>query len=170
MSRPRPGNRPRPGPSAPAHQVSALPGPEPVSPGLLALGYAVYAIAGVLSSIYEVLLVPTRWGGSLVPLAPALAVLSNIGLPLSCFRLSRTRLSAAPPVIGWVLSTVVLATGRPEGDVLLPAGATAWVAYSMLLGGLLAGLITVSLAGRAMPIRTLNRQWVRGGSGSGDAR
>jgi uncharacterized protein DUF6113 len=183
MSRPQPGGRPqpssrrqpdnRPVSSEPVHfHSSALPdqfaaAPERISPGLLALGYAVFAVAGVLSSIYEVLLVPTRWGGSLVPLAPALAIISNIVLPLCCFGLGRTRLSAAPPVIGWVISTLVLSSSRPEGDVLLPAGATAWVSYSLLLGGLLAGLITLTVAGRVrLPINPISRRRVRAGSDS----
>jgi hypothetical protein len=187
MTRPQPGNRPRgggrPQPGSrpvspePVHfRSSALPEQftpalERISPALLALGYAVFAIAGVLSSIYEVLLVPTRWGGSLVPLAPVLAIISNIVLPLCCFGLSRTRLSAAPPVIGWVLSTLVLSSSRPEGDVLLPAGATAWVSYSLLLGGLLTGLITLTVAGRVrLPITPISRRRVRAGSDSDGAR
>ena len=122
--------------------------PEPTSAAVLAAGYLIYAVAGGLCAVFEVLLVPTRWGGTLVPIAPVLAVASNVALPLICRRLTGTTRSALPPVIGWLLAAFVLASNRPEGDVLLPAGSTAWVSYGVLFGGPLAAMLTLVLAGR----------------------
>jgi len=121
----------------------------PPATGLLVAGYLIYALAGVLCAGYEVLLVPTRWGSQLLPIAPVLAIGSNIGLPLLSRQLTGTVRSALPPVVGWLLAAFVLASTRPEGDVLLPAGDTAWVSYGVLFGGALAGLLTLVLLGRS---------------------
>lgn len=123
--------------------------PQPLATVLVLAGYLIYAVAGVLCAVYEVLLVPTRWGSHLLPIAPVLAIGSNIGLPLLSRQLTGTVRSALPPVAGWLLAAFVLASTRPEGDVLLPAGDTAWVSYGVLFGGALAGLATLALIGRS---------------------
>jgi hypothetical protein len=122
--------------------------PLPPSTMVVATGYLIYAIAGVLCASYEVLLVPTRWGSTLLPIAPVLAIASNVALPRFSRQLTGTVRSALPPVVGWLLAAFVLASTRPEGDVLLPAGDTAWVSYGVLFGGALAGLLTLAFAGR----------------------
>ena len=122
--------------------------PERTSGALLAAGYLIYGVAGVLCAVFEVLLVPTRWGSTLVPIAPVLAVASNVALPVICRRLTGTTGSALPPVMGWLVAAFALASTRPEGDVLLPAGDTAWVSYGVLFGGALAAMLTLVLAGR----------------------
>jgi hypothetical protein len=119
--------------------------------GLLSLGYLVFAVAGVLTAAIEVLLVPSRIGQTLVPIAPLLAVLSNIALPAISRGLTDTVLSAVPPVAGWLVTTFVLASATPEGDVLLPAGDTSYVSYSLLGFGTLAGLVTLWRASRPGP-------------------
>jgi Family of unknown function (DUF6113) len=119
--------------------------------GLLALGYLLFAVAGVLSAVLEVLLVPTRIGQTLVPIAPVLAVLTNIALPAISRGLTDTVLSAVPPVAGWLVTTFVLASSTPEGDVLLPAGSAAYISYSLLGFGTLAGFITIWRASRPGP-------------------
>jgi hypothetical protein len=130
------------------------PVPEPVgSSAVIAAGYLIYAVAGVLCAVFEVLLVPTRWGATLLPIAPVLAIASNVALPVLCRRLTGTVRSALPPVVGWLLAAFVLASTRPEGDVLLPAGDTAWVSYSVLFGGALAAMLTLALTGRGLLIR-----------------
>ncbi len=146
-------------------QPSGSPARRP-GPGLLALGYLLYAVAGALTAAIEVLLVPSRIGETLVPLAPALAVLSNVALPLLSRGLTDTRASAVPPYVGWLATTLVLAGARPEGDVLLPAGDAAYISYSLLGLGTLAGAVTVAGANRA---GRLSSRRGRAGSGSGDA-
>ena len=136
--------------------------------GLLALGYLLFAAAGAMSAVIEVLLVPSRIGQTLVPLAPALAVLSNVALPAISRGLTDTVLSAVPPVAGWLVTTFILASATPEGDVLLPAGEEAYISYSLLGFGTLAGLITVWRASRPGPWtgRWLRSRLARPGSGS----
>ena len=140
--------------------------------GLLALGYLLFAAAGAMSAVVEVLLVPSRIGQTLIPLAPVLAVLSNVALPAISRGLTDTMLSAVPPVAGWLVTTFVLASATPEGDVLLPAGDVAYVSYSLLGFGTLAGLVTVWRASRPGPWtgRRLRSWLARGGSDSDGAR
>lgn len=140
--------------SAPGSVPGAMPGvaagqpAERLPAGLLALGYLLFAAAGALCAAIEVLLVPSRIGQSLIPLAPALAVLSNVALPAISRGLSDTVLSAVPPVAGWLVTTFVLASATPEGDVLLPAGDEAYISYALLGLGTAAGLITIWRANR----------------------
>lgn len=145
-------------------------------PGLLALGYLVFVLAGMLTAAIEVLLVPSRLGVTLVPIAPVLAVLSNIALPAISRGLTDTRLSAAPPVVGWIVTAVLLASSTPEGDVLLPAGGESYISYSLLVLGLLTGVVMVlvsngPLAWTGSRLRNrLSATPARSGSDSGDAR
>jgi len=138
-----------PGSGATSPTGSAQPRSARLPAGLLALGYLLFAAAGALTAVIEVLLVPTRIGQTLIPLAPALAVLSNVALPAISRGLSDTALSAVPPVAGWLVTTFVLASATPEGDVLLPAGDAAYVSYSLLGFGTLAGFVTIWRANRS---------------------
>ena len=151
--------------------ASAIPAARPHA-GLLTLGYLLFAAAGALSAVIEVLLVPSRIGQTLIPLAPVLAVLSNVALPALSRGLTDTMLSAVPPVAGWLVTTFVLSSATPEGDVLLPAGDTAYISYSLLGFGTLAGLLTVWRANRpgAWTGRRLSSWLGRSGSGSDGVR
>ncbi|HEY0168124.1 MAG TPA: hypothetical protein VGB75_13865 [Jatrophihabitans sp.] len=141
-------------------------------PGLLALGYLLFAAAGAMTATIEVLLVPSRLGQTLIPLAPALAVLSNVALPAISRGLTDTMVSAVPPVAGWLVTTFLLASATPEGDVLLPAGDTAITSYSLLGLGTLAGLATIWLANRpgAWTGRWLSSRLARSGSDNDGGR
>jgi hypothetical protein len=109
-------------------------------------GLAIYLLAGIATAVVETLLVPLRHGTVMIPLAVPLAIGTNIALPLLSRRLTDTMSGGLPPVIGWIGAVLVLGGGRPEGDVLLPGGpGDKWVSYGFLLGGAIAGLITVSL-------------------------
>ncbi|HEX8305164.1 MAG TPA: DUF6113 family protein [Jatrophihabitans sp.] len=171
MSRQGPG-----GPAARAGGPAASPraGGPAVRPhaGVLVLGYLLFAAAGALSAVIEVLLVPSRIGQTLIPLAPVLAVLSNVALPAISRGLTDTVLSAVPPVAGWLVTTFLLASATPEGDVLLPAGDTAYISYSLLGFGTLAGMVTLWRASRPGPWtgRWLRSRLARSGSGSDGAR
>lgn len=183
MTRPSPGRPTRPtgnpiaGAAHPVPARAAGTAGRPQPPGLLAAGYLVFALAGVLAASYEVLLVPTRWGSTLVPVAPVLAVLGNIALPAIARGLTDTVRSALPPVLGWLVGFFVLSMARPEGDVLLPAGPTTWVVYALLAGGAVAGVGTLVAAsrpgawtGQSVRDRLARLRPARPGSDSGDAR
>jgi hypothetical protein len=113
---------------------------------LVALGLLIYAVAGALSALLEILLVPLRAGSTLVPIAVVLAVASNILIPWLSSAITNSALGAAPPVVLWILTAFLLSSSRPEGDVLLPGGSDVqWVSYGVLFGGLFTGLITMAL-------------------------
>ena len=109
-------------------------------------GVAVIALCGALAGLLESLLVPLYWGSAIFPIAAVLAVVSNAVLPRLARALVPSTGAALAPFLGWLV--VVVGFGvvtRPEGDVILP-GAPAtleFVTYGLLLGGALAGTVTV---------------------------
>lgn len=139
---------------------------------LLVLGFVLFGLAGVLAGLLEVTLIPLRHGTALVPVAPVLAVLTGVLLPAISRGLTDSMAAAAPPAIGQLVAVWLLATSRPEGDVLMPAGSTAWVSYAVLVLGTLVPLGMLGFASRTgrwhgLPIR---RNRPRHGSGSGGGR
>jgi len=149
-------------------------------PVLLALGYLLFFVAGVLAAVLVVLLIPFRIGATLIPIAPVLAVAVGAGIPALARGLTDSLRSAVAPALGQVLTVWLLSTGRPEGDVLMPAGSTATVAYAVLILGTLVPLFTLGLASRPGPwqlssmaslLRPPRRSAATApGSDSGDAR
>jgi hypothetical protein len=112
------------------------------------LGVVVLAACGALAGLLEALLVPLYSGSALVPVSVLFAVAGNVALP----RLARTLVprtaAALAPFIAWLIVVVGFgAIGRPEGDVILPGSPLSLevVTYAVLLGGALAGTVTVVL-------------------------
>ena len=103
-------------------------------------------LTAVLAAIVKALLTPLYWGQVLVPLAVVVAIATNIALPILVRQLGMSPIGSALPYLLWLLTVIVLASSRPEGDVLLPGGTAAQqaVTYGMLGGGALAGGITVA--------------------------
>lgn len=129
--------------------AESTPGPDaPLPAPLLGLAYLLFAVAGALLGAFCVLLIPLRAGTTLLPVAPVLAVLAGVLLPAVARGLTDTLRSTAPPVIGQVLGIWALSMGRPEGDVLMPAGATEAVSYAVLILGTLAPLFVLGLSSR----------------------
>jgi hypothetical protein len=110
-------------------------------------GQVACSLGAVLAALVTSMLTPLYWGSVLVPLSVLLAVMVNVVLPLLARRLARSPLAAVVPYLLWLLTVILLASSRPEGDVLLPAnrGAQSWVTYGMLAGGALAGGLTVAM-------------------------
>jgi hypothetical protein len=135
---------------------------------LLALGLLLFAVAGALAGLIEVTLIPLRHGSALIPIAPVLTVLTGVLLPLLGRRLTDSTAGAAPPAFGQLLTIWLLGTGRPEGDVLMPAGSTAWVSYAVLVLGTLVPLAALGLGARLERLaRFSRRRPARRGSDSG---
>jgi hypothetical protein len=116
------------------------------------LGVGLLCLCAALAGLLELLLVPLYAGSSLVPIAVLLAIASNIALP----RMSRVLIdhtgAAVLPFLSWLIVIGVIALmPRPEGDVILPAGSVGvqLVGYGVLLGGSMAGTITVVVSGAA---------------------
>jgi hypothetical protein len=125
---------------------------------LLALGLLLFAVAGALAGLIEVTLIPLRHGTALIPIAPVLTVVTGVLLPLLGRRLTDSTAGAAPPAFGQLLTIWLLGTGRPEGDVLMPAGSTSWVSYAVLVLGTLVPLAALGLGSRLERLARLSRR------------
>lgn len=122
-------------------------------------GVAVLCVTAVLAAVLEALLVPLYIGPVIFPIAIVMALVTNIVLPLLGRRLVPRPLAVGLPFAAWLVVIFVFGVvARPEGDVILPGGGKEeLVSYGVMLGGALAGTITVVLAapGRARrPPRT----------------
>ncbi|MDQ2796819.1 MAG: hypothetical protein M3Y06_06605 [Actinomycetota bacterium] len=109
------------------------------------LGVAVVVGVGVLAGVLECELVPLYVGGTVFPIAVVGALVSNIVLPRMARSLVPTTVAAVLPFLGWLAVIIVFGAGsRPEGDVILPGGgALAYVSYGVMLGGALAGMVSI---------------------------
>ncbi|HLY33086.1 MAG TPA: hypothetical protein VKQ07_01010 [Jatrophihabitantaceae bacterium] len=100
---------------------------------------------GVLSALLEMLLVPLYAGSTLVPITVVFAIGGNIVLVLLGRELVPSGVARVAPFIAWSLTVIgVTLFPRPEGDVILPGGGggVEWVGYGVVLGGLVAGIVT----------------------------
>jgi hypothetical protein len=133
------------------------PEPDPTRPaGDDAVGWAgvaLFTVCAILVALVELFLVPLRDGVVLVPIAVVLAIVGNVVLPRMSYSLVRRTSGAVAPVLGWLLVVLVVALlPRPEGDVVLPGGGyVQWVSYGVLLGGAIAGTVTIVMVGT--PVR-----------------
>ncbi|MFE0463792.1 DUF6113 family protein [Kitasatospora sp. NPDC058965] len=80
------------------------------------------------------------------PFGVLLALLASAAVFYGGLRAAGTKLGAGAAMIGWFLSTIVLAAPRPEGDFVLSSGAGS---YLYLFGGLGLGLVCASLPTRS---------------------
>lgn len=112
------------------------------------LAIVLICLSAALAAMLEALLVPLYAGSTLVPVAVVAALASNVGLPLLARTVVPTMLGMALPFVAWLVVIVGFGVvARPEGDVILPGGNPQWVAYGVLLGGALAGTVTVVTGG-----------------------
>lgn len=116
----------------------------PAGPAARAGVYLLLLALGVLTAAVGAL-VQSGWfpGGLLLALAAA------VGLFWGGAALCRTRIGAAAPGAGWVVTAVVLTAPRPEGDFVFGAGAGSYV---FLLGGMLAAVMCATIALPAPPV------------------
>ena len=109
-------------------------------------GWSVLAVAvAAWLSIVEVLWLPLRVGGVLVPVSVAAALLGNPVLVFLAFRVSRSRAVAVLPAAVWVVVALAASSRRPEGDLLiLGGGATGAVNLAFLLLGIVSAAFAVA--------------------------
>jgi hypothetical protein len=130
------------------------------------VGVALVVGSAALSAFIEALLVPLYAGRYIVPIAVVLAVVGNVVFPRLARQLVPTTLATVLPLIAWLV--IMIGFGvytRPEGDVILPGAPTAaeWVTYGVLLGGAVAGTVTIVMTmpppnqGKPGPENQLNR-------------
>jgi hypothetical protein len=118
------------------------------SPAWAWTGVAVLCGSAALAALLTLFLVPLYAGSVLVPVAVVMALASNIGLPLLARTLVATTAAAFLPFLSWLVVVILVGTvTRPEGDIVLPGGGgLQLVSYGVLLGGGLAGTVTVVLS------------------------
>ncbi len=110
----------------------------------------VVVVAGWLALV-EVLWLPWRVWGVLIPLSIAVAVVGNLLLPALALRLSGSRAVAVLPAVTWAIVALAAMTRRPEGDLLLAGtGALGVLSLAFLLFGVLAAAFA---AGRVLGSR-----------------
>jgi hypothetical protein len=117
---------------------------------------AVLAGCGLLTGLIESMLVPLYHGSSRLPVAPLLAVLTNVGLPLLARQVADRLVPVALPFVAWLVTVLALGfVTRSEGDVILPGGNLQWIAFAMIIGGTVAGTATVvtTVPARSLPPR-----------------
>ena len=133
-----------------------------------ALTLAVWSVLGVAVAgwlaVVEVLWLPLRVGGLLVPVSVVAAVVGNLLLVDLLLRWSRSRVVAVLPALAWVAVAYAATLRRSEGDLLIiGTGGLGAVGLAFLLLGMLAAVVAVA---RALTGRTS----APAGSGSGGAR
>lgn len=110
-------------------------------------GVVLLTVTGVLSALVEALLVPLYAGTVVVPIAVLMAIVTNSVLPRLARTLVPRTFAGAAPFVAWLVVVVWFgALSRPEGDVILPGagpGGVVLVTYGVLLGGTLAGAVTL---------------------------
>jgi hypothetical protein len=89
-------------------------------------------LAGLFVGSLGAFAYPTRIHG--VPVGVPVALLAEGGVVAAAGIWNAARSAAVLTVFGWVISVLVFATERPEGDVII---APTHVGYAYLLGGLL---------------------------------
>lgn len=123
------------------------------------VGLVLLCAAAVLAAVLEALLVPVYLGSTPIPVAVVLALASNIAFPRLGYRLVPRALAAVAPFGCWLVVIFVFGiVARPEGDVIMPGGSLQWTSYGVMLGGALAGTLSVvfALPPRAQPPRRIS--------------
>jgi hypothetical protein len=132
------------------------------------LGWAVLAVVvAVWLTLVEILWLPLRIGGVLVPVSVLAAVVGNLLLVGAAYRMSRSKIVAALPAVVWMALALLASQRRPEGDLLIVGGgALGWVNLAYLLFGVVAAAVAV---GRVVSGGRRRRR-EPAGSGTGGAR
>jgi Family of unknown function (DUF6113) len=121
---------------------------------------AILSACAALSAMLAALLVPLRSGTVIVPVSVLIAVASTVGLILLAWHAVRSVALSAIPFAVWVVTVLALSQARPEGDVLLPGGQTGvvYVVYATMLGGFVAGLVTIFILSSRRPATPAGRR------------
>jgi hypothetical protein len=103
-------------------------------------GTALGVLGGFLTALWEIFLSPVSAWGTMLPVAPVLAILTNVGLVWFTRQVTgRTGLALLPGVV-WFLTMFSGAVRTSEGDLLIPGND--WPGLVALLVGSAAWGIT----------------------------
>ncbi len=98
------------------------------------LSNALLTVYSVVFAALEVLYLPVYIGAVAVPFGALAAALTNAGLTHAAGWFTSRTSVAALPVLGWLVAVLILASGGPGGDVLVPGD---WTALALFGLGLL---------------------------------
>ena len=118
-------------------------------------------------TVVEILWLPLRVGGVLVPVSVVAAVVGNLLLVHAAHRLSRSRVVGVLPAVVWLVLVLLASQERAEGDLLIVGGGSlGYVDLAFVLLGMVAAAVAI---GRVVS-GPLRRRRGPAGSGSGGAR
>jgi hypothetical protein len=102
------------------------------SAALTAAAVLVATAGAVLVAVVCAFLVPVRVGAVPVPVCWVLAAVGAVVTVRFAHRTTGSLLAAAAPTVAWFATTVVLASRRQEGDLVVTGG---WVGVGLLFVG-----------------------------------
>jgi TRAP-type C4-dicarboxylate transport system permease small subunit len=110
------------------------------------LGWALAAVVvSAWLTVVEILWLPLRVDGVLVPVSVVAAVVGNLLLVWGAHRWSRSRIVAVLPALVWMVLTIAASRRRAEGDLLIiGGGASGIVNLAFLLLGVVAAVFAVA--------------------------
>jgi hypothetical protein len=132
------------------------------------IGWAVLGVVlATWLAVVEVMWLPLRVGGLLVPVSVVAAIAGNLLLVDVVLRRTRSRAIAVLPAVAWAAVALAATMRRPEGDLLIVGtGGLGVVGLAFLLLGAVAAVLAVA---RALSERPVSAR-AHAGSGSGGAR
>lgn len=122
----------------------SAPAPEP--PFLIGVAYGVLAVLGILLGVIGSF--EFSWQAGSVPVAAIALSVVNLAAFRAAGWAMETRLGAAVPAVLWMIILLVLASRRPEGDLVV-TGTTAGYVY--MFGGAVAALVAIVWTRSARP-------------------
>ncbi len=97
------------------------------------------SVYAVVFAVLEVLFTPVYIGSVPAPVGAVAAAVTNAGLVYAAGWFTTRTLIVATPLLAWLVTVLVLASGGPGGDILVPGD---WKALLLLgLGVLPAGVM-----------------------------
>ena len=122
------------------------PAPKPEPAILVGLAYALIAVLGVLVAVIGSF--EFAWAVGSIPVAAILLPLVNLAVFRAAGWAMESKLGAAVPALLWMIILFVLASRRPEGDLVV-TGTTAGYVY--MFGGAVAALVAIAWTRSARP-------------------
>ena len=122
------------------------PSPKPEPAILVGLAYGLLAVLGVLVGVIGSF--EFAWAAGGVPVAAILLSLVNLAVFRAAGWAMESKLGAVVPALLWMIILFVLASRRPEGDLVV-TGTTAGYVY--MFGGAVAALVAIAWTRSARP-------------------
>lgn len=122
------------------------PAPKPEPAFLVGLNYGLLAVLGVLLGVIGSF--EFAWEVGSVPVAAILLSLVNLAVFRAAGWAMESKLGAVVPALLWMIILFVLASRRPEGDLVVTGTAPGYV---YMFGGAVAALIAVAWTRSARP-------------------